>query len=409
MATLLLLAGACGVHAFDAPTYRGKGDSLVDKTIASDTQIALKLDPDEQDLAGDGWRVLRHDVERGRIACGEPGADFTLWAQRNAPRVREIRSIVQADYSAAPDEVKLVFIIGHVPVPYSGTGDAWTVGNHYSGALPADGFYADPISAYGVLGWSDLNTVSADQVSIETGVHYPGVPPCYNNPGDGKFDQDAVPTPAPLGIGRVDLSLEPEFHVNEATLLSRYLDKDHDFRTGVFSVKRRMISVCWSPAEVHFCAAPGSELAFGSDVLHISDQSMHWFPNVSAQGQDYLVGYGGGYGGGGSAFGIGTTGNWGTPDGDGVNSSKNNFVDYDSRVVFVSFFGSFFGNWEEWKDLLKAPLANPYDPPMAGMVTAWLHAGLVVRAAISLELLKHWDRPLVRHSSPSSQSMFIRL
>ena len=57
--------------------------------------------------------------------------------------------------------------------------------------------------------------------------------------GDGKFDQQVLPAPLKLAVGRVDLSDMFFFGVNESTMIARYLDKDHDFRCANFLVSRR--------------------------------------------------------------------------------------------------------------------------------------------------------------------------
>ena len=325
------------------PTYRGKVILVVDKTVAADPQVSSKIERLTQDLAGDGWRVLRHDVERGPVLpINGSSTDYTLWAQQNAPRVREVRALIKADYDAAPAEVKNVFLIGHVPVPYSGTTGNLS-GGHYYGATPADLFYGEMSALYGPGGWSDLDTAS----SVRLG--------CDNLPGDGKFDQNLLPSPMELGVGRVDLSLPiltAFFGVNEATLLSRYLDKDHDFRCCVFAIHRRAIGFKSLMKPV-----------FGEDnVLEIGDNQ--WFLNVSGSGQDYLLGGVDGTGNGNVLYQLGTTAD---------------FVVNDSRVVFCNFHGSYFGNWGD-STFLNAPLANPYDPANGrygyGLGVVWGFLGL---------------------------------
>src|SRR5262249_26783015 len=136
LCSLKLLAG-------DAPAYRGKVILIVDKTMAADSDVSPRLERLINDLTGDGWRVLRHDVERGpelNFPQIRSAATEQVWAQQNGPRVREIRGLIQADYNADTNGVKQVLLIGHVPVPYSGSG-ANATGGHYSGALPADSFY----------------------------------------------------------------------------------------------------------------------------------------------------------------------------------------------------------------------------------------------------------------------------
>src|SRR6185436_4004795 len=201
----------------------------------------------------------------------------------------------------------------------------------YSGAHPSDAFYGELSSPYGVGGWSDA-TVTAD----------PDFRQSKNVPGDGKFDQENLPSPMEVGVGRVDLYHMPGFGVNEATLIARYLDKDHDFRCGNFSVQRRAVLAPDSTGPFRISRTPFDAILGAANVTEYWTAIMHWFPNVSGSGQDYLIGYGGGWGSGDAAYRIGTTFNRGTANDGLVNSQENNFADFDSRVVFVNLYGSYF-------------------------------------------------------------------
>ncbi|HXS68056.1 MAG TPA: hypothetical protein VN761_04385, partial [Candidatus Polarisedimenticolia bacterium] len=336
------------LFAEDAPAYRGKVVLIVDKTMASDPDVSWRIERLINDLTGDGWRVLRHDVERGPEHPDDGVlAGYTAWAAENAPRIREVRALIKADYDAAPTEVKQVLLLGHIAVPYSGISSAVVNGGHYNwtGPNPADTFYGDMTSGYGGAGWTDLST--SPPITIGPRWEF------TNAPGDGKFDQETTPAPLKLAVGRVDLRDMDFFGVNEATLISRYLDKDHDFRCANFLVERR--AFLGGDANGPFCLAfgtPGSlfgsiDSLFGPDnVTEICSGSPFWFPDVS--NTNYIYGYGGGFGGPfGSAENVGTS---------------IDFAQTDSRVVFVELNASFIGLWDEPGDLLRAVLASPYDP-----------------------------------------------
>jgi hypothetical protein len=87
--------------AVNAPLVesRGKVVLIVDSTHAA--ALAFELERLQQDLAGDGWRVLRHDVSPDDSAVN-------------------VRNLIRADYNADPANVKAVFLFGRIPVPYSG-------------------------------------------------------------------------------------------------------------------------------------------------------------------------------------------------------------------------------------------------------------------------------------------------
>src|SRR6185295_10099117 len=137
---------------------RGKVVLIVDNTYASG--LAAELTRLQQDLAGDGWTVLRHDVARNDA-------------------VVNVKNLIKADYDADPANVKAVFLFGHVPVPYSGLLNPDGHPDHY-GAWPADVYYGDMDG-----NWTDnsvnytqtVNTDPADAARLT------------NVPGDGKFDQ----------------------------------------------------------------------------------------------------------------------------------------------------------------------------------------------------------------------------
>ena len=106
-----------------APTeFNGKIILLVASNVASG--IAAQLTQLQNDLKADGWSVIRHDVSTGAS-------------------VTTVRNLVIADQSADPTNVKAVYVIGHVPVPYSGNiaPDGHT--DYHQGAWPCDGYYGE--------------------------------------------------------------------------------------------------------------------------------------------------------------------------------------------------------------------------------------------------------------------------
>lgn len=161
--------------------------------------LSAQLDQLRQDLQGDGWRVIRHDVP----ANAQPA---------------DVRAMILADHAAAPDEVKAVYILGHVPVPYSGSISPDGHQEH-AGAWPCDGYYADVDGL-----WTDT------QVNNTSGSFLWN----HNVPGDGKWDQSDLPG-VELQVGRVDLSRLPTLGTN-TVLTSAYLAKAHAWRTAAFTV-----------------------------------------------------------------------------------------------------------------------------------------------------------------------------
>ena len=121
------------------------------------TALATQLTQLQGDLEGDGWKVLRHDVSR----TAYPDA---------------IKPIIVSDYNNDPANVKAVFLVGHVPVPYSGSQAPDGHGDHV-GAWGADGYYGEVNGT-----WTDA-TVTATGVQDARNI---------NIPGDHKFAQTHV-------------------------------------------------------------------------------------------------------------------------------------------------------------------------------------------------------------------------
>ena len=291
---------------------RGKIILLVDDTAAP--ELAVELQRFQSDLVGDGWQVLRHDVS--------PSSS-----------VGAVKSIVLADYAKDPLNVEALLLFGHIPVPYSGD-IAPDLHSNHQGAWAADVFYGDMTGA-----WTD-NSVFDKKAEREAN---------WNIPGDGKFDQSEIPGAVRLQVGRVDFSnltcysnkTPPR---SEIDLLRQYLKKNHDFRHRVFSLKRRGL-IC-------------DNFGISDDYPYAFDGWMNFAPffganNVSAvgrnnyfptmQSQDYLWTYACGGGGYESCDGVGTS---------------DDFATRDVRAVFTIFFGSYFSDWDEESNFLRAALGS---------------------------------------------------
>jgi hypothetical protein len=289
---------------------RGKVVLLVTKELAEALPIELlRL---EQDLVGDGWAVLQHTVA-------------------TTQSVSAIKDIVRADYNADPGHTKALFLFGHVPVPYSGN---YSPDGHTDsvGAWPADVFYGD-FDGF----WSDT-TVSNN------------VPRHQNFPGDGRFDQSQAPGTVRLQIGRVDLSNLTCFANktparSEIDLARQYLNKDHNWRHGNVPIERRA-AVYLPPFEG---AEPEPETAaayrhfpafFGRDQIRVLG-NYEYFPVLRTNSCLWTY-----TASGGSQYGS-----------DYIGTSDAFAID-EPQAVFTSFMGSYFGDWDQESDFLRAPLGT---------------------------------------------------
>lgn len=295
--------------AVDAPEIHNRGKVLlfVDADLLAPLSGELKRLRD--DLSGDGWQVIEHVTD-------------------TAATVQSVKSQIVADYFADPANVKSVFLLGKIPVPYSGNTN-WDGHPEHQGAWPCDAYYAD------VNGnWTDftINNTSPAREAND------------NIPGDGKFDQSYLPSPVELQVGRVDFRrLTPgTFGATTVALVKRYLDKNHNWRTGAYTVDNKaLVDDNFGYFNGESFASNGYRNAYplvGSGNVAATD----FFDGTEQQ--SYLMGFGCGGGTYTSAGGVGSSSDFAT---DSVN------------IVFANLFGSYHGDWDyEANPFMPAALAS---------------------------------------------------
>jgi hypothetical protein len=269
-------------------TTRGKIILMVDSRFA--TSLATKIDRLKDDLVGDGWVVLDHSVPSTATADS-------------------VKSTIKADYTADPTNTKAVFLLGHIPVFKSGN---LNPDGHGSRSMPADGFYGDMDGT-----WTTSTTY--------------------------------IPSDIELEVGRVDMYNMPAFTpLTETDLLSRYLDKDHDFRTKVFNsaiYNNPKAAMMTSDTNRSFQRQFfGSALPLNIESIQFEAlYSPEFWNNV--EGNNNYLWFSRGSGGGQltGATGIGYTSDFASSAG--------------YNVVFNSMFASYFEEWDVQNNFLRAPLA----------------------------------------------------
>lgn len=301
---------------------------VIDDTMAS--ALAPEIALLESDLAADGWTVR------------------TIIAPRTGT-VTGTKALIKAAYDEDPANTGSLFLLGRIPVPYSGNIAPDGHGDHV-GAWPADGYYGDMDGI-----WTDttVNNTNASGTRND------------NVPGDGKFDQSSFPSTVELQVGRVDLAgmnRAPSSGVTEVSRLRRYLRQAHEFRhkTGAYAgIPRRSII---RDGFGHFYdqepfAAQGWATAFSSVGAAIDTPGTgQWFTTTFASGNDYLFGHGCGGGSYDSASGFGNSTDFGTKA---------------SRVVFTSLFGSYFGDWAADNNLMRAAICGNAEGTSLGLTCFW--------------------------------------
>jgi hypothetical protein len=290
---------------------RGKLILLVEQSLASPLSFGLaRL---QQDLVGDGWRVLRFDVTT------------------NTP-VTAVKELIRSNYNADPVNTKGLLLFGHIPVPYSGY-IAPDGHDDHRGAWPADVYYGDMDGQ-----WTDVSVTATNVAN----------PLNRNVPGDGKFDQSEPPGKVRLQVGRVDLSWLTCFANKtparyELDLARQYLAKNHAFRQGQMDVPRQGLIFNRSggleeepQASSAYRAFPGF---FGTQIKPLGFNEFL----TETETNTYLW--------------LDVAGTGGSTGVDGVCSSDD-LATHDPKVVFSAWSGSYFGDWDRESNFMRAMVAS---------------------------------------------------
>lgn len=322
-----------GGNMLKEPTKFGGVILLIDSNYL--IPLAAEIETLSNDLKNEG--MLVHLIYAGR--------------NQTPPQVK---SAIQAVYANAKKNIHSLFIIGHVPVPYSGNfstfGDVPPPDGHvegsgdHTGAWPADVYYADMQNF-----WTD------NMVNCTTGSSTRN----HNIPGDGKFDQSKLPDTLVLELGRVDLFNMPAFGKSDTVLTKNYLTRNHLFRTGMLKATERSL------IDDNFTTLNLSSTGYNNfSALIPADSNFTNRDYFTAQKSgSYLWSYGCGAGSYTSCSGIGNT---------------NNFVNDSFQNIFTILAGSFFGDWDNTNNFLKAPLAQSSLVSFWGGIPKWhvFHMGL---------------------------------
>lgn len=251
------------------------------------------------DFVGDGWQVVRHDVATNQTPV-------------------EVKRLIQAQPADA------VFLLGRVPVPYSGHLHPDGHIDH-SGAWPADVFYGT-----GDEGWTDSSVNHTnDKVAVRQ----------HNVPGDGKFDQSEIPGPVVRSVGRVDFQRLSVFGVDELTLLRRYLDRLHAYRQcempvderawvqdNFFGHAERFAYTGWQ----NWTTLVGAEKVATAEWPNFPAKMQLLFAGCGSGGPDWMNGFG----------------------------HTHDLVKRPLNAVFTFLFGSYFGDWDSSSNLMRGALAS---------------------------------------------------
>ncbi len=306
--------------------YRGKMILLVDNTFS--TSLSTELTTLQNDLRADGWAVVRSDLAR-------------------TASVATVRSTIAGYYNADATNVKAVFIVGHLAVPYSGNINPDGHSEHL-GAWPCDGYYGDMNGT-----WTDASVNNSGAARPEN----------RNVPGDGKFDQSSFPSALELQVGRVDFYDMPAFTANETELTRAYLNKLHGFKMKYWTPTARGLvfdNLQWVGNPLAASAWRNIGPLVGAANVTAANQGGTLFHQL-VDDQSYLWTYSSG--GGLQAY-VGSTLTYNGAD--RVGTTQDFASTSNMGGVFNMSFGSYFGDWDNKNNFLRAPLASGY-----GLTSCW--------------------------------------
>lgn len=238
--------------------------------------------------------------------------------------VEEVKQAIVNHYGFHTD-LRSVLLLGNIPVPYSG--DMAPDGHvpDHRGAWPADTYYGDMTG-----NWTDVsvNIAVADR------------PENHNLPGDGKFDQNFIPSSLELEVGRVDLSRLPAFGVSEAELTQQYLRKNISYRRGKIPTQMRgIVQNNFGSFQEGFGQSGLKNFGnlLGADAVQYGNY------RSALNDQPWMWSYGCGAGTYTSAGGI-------------INTQQ--LASDSLQTIFTMLFGSYFGDWDNSNNLLRGALAS---------------------------------------------------
>lgn len=304
----------CGIE-MEPPIEKGRMIALIDSNIYD----SIKQEVTEwiTDAEREGWLVSKVFAKRT-----ETSEDVKT----------KLVNLYQTDISS----FKLIFIIGHVAVPYAGNFKPTPPDGHTEHVVswPADVFYADMDGI-----WTDLYVDDTSGAQLRH----------RNVPGDGKWDQTVLnpDNTADLQVGRVDFFNMPSFSLSEAGLLKAYFVKCHNYKTGQYKALRRgLIDDNFGGFGGEAFAASGwnnlASLIGRTNITYCDTANKADYLNTMDTAS-YMWSYGCGAGGYNSCSGIGTS---------------TNFAAKNIKTVFTMLFGSYFGDWDSQNNLLRSALAS---------------------------------------------------
>lgn len=222
------------------------------------------------DLVGDGWKIKT--ITAPYFANNSwSSLNNSSWGLHGHDAVRDIRDRIREIYYGDPDNVKLIYFLGHTPLAQSGTRVSHPDGHGSRGAYVTDFYFAD-VDGF----WTD-NLTNTESPAVGLELDLP------NFKGDGIFDNTFMPSRLEMGFGRMTPFdsvrgnwYDPDPDRTHAEKMAVYLDKAHNYRhvipygmAGTETNPGRMAKVRWNPGGQDGAITDALELLamFGPDQM----------------------------------------------------------------------------------------------------------------------------------------------
>jgi hypothetical protein len=329
------------------------------------TLLAPEIQQLRRDLTGDGWNVVQVNVARTATPA-------------------QVRDAIRAQYNLDPVNTRAVFLLGRIPVARSGN---LSVDGHGGRPLACDGFYGDMDGT-----WADANN-------------------------DGIYDPSTFPSTLELQVGRVDFANMPGTDTGarfpaEEVLLQQYLAKDHAYRHAQIRPARRSLVANAFGDEAGMAYSASAYRSFSTFFGAASTERVNtdlpavnnWITRLAAQ--DYTWVFGAGGGSPTTMAGLGTHGGefavW-----------SSDFATLRAKGTFYLLFGSWFVEWNQTDNLMRAALAAPDH----GLAAAWSgrphlffhHMGMGETIGYGIRLSQNNDTLYTNHSNRQTRGVHIAL
>lgn len=315
MGFALITAGSNTKRKFDL------GTCLVIVENDLKTPLDNEISTLQNDLIKEGWQVL-------------------VKFQASDDKPTEMKKTIVDAYTESDSTLKAVILIGNLPVAYSGNMAPDGHVPDHQGAWPTDAYYGDIDGE-----WTDRTVNITNTPDRKENI---------NKIGDGKFDQNIIPGTTELMVGRIDLEGFDDYETDRIKLYKRYLERNHEFRTAQFKANDKsivnddfvnMVEAFAGIGYRNFPLLNGSKsVEEGSLLEHALNDTLLFA-----------------YGCGGGTY---TTAGKRLRDINGTRIDSysvcqtSDYFNYNVNALFNGLFGSYFGDWDNKNNLLRAPLAG---------------------------------------------------